>query len=170
MVVGALSGRGPLPLIRVPTNVKINSEYYIEHCLKPLLEIQIPQMYPGETDKVFFHQDAASSHTSHKTKAYAEDLNRRLGITLIKYSEIPVKSPDTSPMDFYGFGMLKQRLFSRRATTLTGLWKVLQEEWNKITPEEARKVFQAWKRRLRMVSKRGGEHIENTKQIHRRKL
>ena len=38
MVVGALSGRGPLLLIQVPPKVKINAEYNVEHVLKPLLE------------------------------------------------------------------------------------------------------------------------------------
>jgi len=33
MVVGANSGRGTLPLIKVPPNVKINSKYYVDHVL-----------------------------------------------------------------------------------------------------------------------------------------
>jgi hypothetical protein len=170
MVVGALSGRGPLPLIRVPPNVKINSDYYIQHVLKPLLETEVPKLYPGETDKVFVHHDAAPSHTSHKTTRYGEELQQKLGISLIHKSMIPVKSPDTSPMDFYGFGLLKQRLQRRRATTLDGVWKILKQEWCSITLEEVTKVYNSWKRRLRLVNQMGGAHIEQTKKIHKRKL
>lgn len=170
MVVGAITGRGPLPLIRVPEKVKINSAYYIEHVLKPLLEDYVPKLYGEDTSKVFVHHDAAPSHTSRATAAYAADLKSRLGISIIDKSEIPVKSPDTSPMDFFGFGYLKQRLFRRRAKTLEGLWKVLKEEWDKVGPEMTKKVIESWKLRLRTVNKRNGEHIEHCKQIHRRKV
>ena len=168
MVVGALNGRGRPPLIQVPQNVKVNSNYYVEEVLKALLEFHVPKLYGEDTPKVFVHHDAASSHTSRATSLYAEDLRSRTGITIIPKGEIPVKSPDASPMDFYGFGMLKQALFKRRARTLPGLWKALKEEWSKVTPEMCVKVFESWKRRLREVSARSGEHVENTKKIHRR--
>ena len=170
MVVGALTGPGVLPLIRFPQKVKINSQYYIDDVLKPLLEVHLPKLYPGELNKVFVHHDAASSHTSRKTAQYAQDLKARLGITIIPNSEIPVKSPDTSPMDFYAFGMLKQKLHLRRASTIEGVWKLLKEEWNKITLENIEKVYNSWKWRLRLVDQKGGEHIEQTKKIHQRKL
>lgn len=170
MVVGAMTGRGVVPLIRVPPNVKVNSQYYIDNVLKPLLEEHVAALYPGETEKVFVHHDAASSHTSKATAAYAHDLRQRLGMTIIPKEEIPVKSPDTSPMDFFGFGVLKQRLFLRKATTLAGVWKVLQQEWNSITPEKVQEVYNSWKWRLRLVTKRSGEHIETTKTIHKRSV
>lgn len=170
MVVGAMSGRGPLPLIRVPHNVKICAKYYIEEVLRPLLEKEIPKLYGEDTSKVFVHHDAASSHTANITTQYAVELKQKLGITIIPKQEIPVKSPDASPMDFYGFGMLKQALFKRRATTLNGLCKVLDDEWSKVTPEMCLKVFESWKRRLRAISENHGEHVENTQKIHRRVL
>ncbi|OXA63018.1 hypothetical protein Fcan01_00539 [Folsomia candida] len=141
MVVGAMTGRG-------------------------FLEVEIPKKYPGELDKVFIHHDAASSHTAKFTQQYAQDLKRRTGMTLISNSEIPIKSPDTSPMDFFGFGYLKQQLFKRKASTMAGVWKVLNEEWDLVSPEMCEKVFGSWKRRLRLVAQKHGEHMENTKAIH----
>ena len=170
MVVGAISGRGVLPLIPVRTNCKINSKYYVDNVLKRFLEEEIPKLYPGELDKVFIHHDAASSHTAKFTQAYAADLKRRTGMTIISNKDIPVKSPDISPMDFYGFGVLKQRLKHRRARTVPGLWKVMNSEWNQIGVETCRKVFGSWKRRLRAVAKLNGEHIEHVKKIHSRKI
>jgi predicted transcriptional regulator len=170
MVVGVMTGRGTLPLIKVPPKVKINSDYYIGKVLRPILETGIPTLYGSDTDKVFIHHDKASSHTSKKTQDYTTEINSRLGITVISNKDIPVKSPDVSPLDFFGFGYLKQQLFRRRATTLDGVWKVLKEEWAKITPEKCQNVFQAWKRRLRVCSKLDGEHIEHTRQIHKRKV
>lgn len=45
---------------------------------------------------------------------YAQDLKRRFGITIMEDSDIPVKTPDMSPMNLFGFGYL--RLGAHRTT------------------------------------------------------
>ncbi|UYV69252.1 IKK1 [Cordylochernes scorpioides] len=144
MVVGVMTGRGVLPLIKVPSKVKVNSEFYIECVLKPVIE-QLKDLYPGEMDKVFLHHDKASSHTSNKTQQFLQEMKDTLGPNFIRNSDIPVKSPDASPLDFYGFGMLKQRLFNRRPKTEAGLWKAAQEEWSNVSLSKVKEVFAAWK-------------------------
>jgi hypothetical protein len=84
MLVGAICGRGPIKLIRVPKKVKVNAQYYIDSVLKPILEIEIPKLYPKEMHKVYVHHDKATSHTAKKTHDYLSDLNRRTGINFIK--------------------------------------------------------------------------------------
>jgi hypothetical protein len=128
MIVGAITGRGDLPLIRVPRKAKVNSDFYIKYVLKHLLEKELPKLYPEELNKVFVHHEKASSHTSTKTSEYAADLKVRTSISIIDNSLIPVKSPDASPLDFFGFSYLKQKLFLRRARTLDGLWKICRQE------------------------------------------
>ena len=51
MVVGCITDRGVIPLIRVPKNVKINSGYYIEQVLKPLLEAEAPKLNLASSTK-----------------------------------------------------------------------------------------------------------------------
>ena len=46
----------------------------------------------------------------------------------------------------------------------------MQEEWNKITPQTIRKVFDSWKRRCRAIAKGDGGHIEQTKAIHNKHI
>ncbi|OXA48359.1 Mariner Mos1 transposase [Folsomia candida] len=163
MVVAAMTGREVIPLFQVPKKVKVNADWYIDKVLRPLVNIHLPRIYGHELHKVVIHHDKASSHTSHKTAIYAADIKRSKGITIIPGSEIPVKSSDISPLDFFGFGYLKQRLSRRRARTWKGVWKVLNKEWKKVTPELCTKVFKAWKRRLRLVAKSDGRHIENNR-------
>ncbi|UYV66996.1 CLCN3 [Cordylochernes scorpioides] len=169
MVVGVMTGRGVLPLIKVPSKVKVNSEFYIECVLKPVIE-QLKDLYPGEMDKVFLHHDKASSHTSNKTQQFLQEMKDTLGLNFIRNSDIPVKSPDASPLDFYGFGMLKQRLFNRRPKTEAGLWKAAQEEWSNVSLSKVKEVFAAWKVRCREIVKKKGKHIEHMKKIHVRKI
>lgn len=99
-----MCGRGILPLIKVPQKVKISAQYYIDCVLKPLLEDHDPKLYGKDIQNVVVHHDAASSHTAKLTQKYAKDKYKRLGIKIIQNSEIPIKSPDASPMDFFGFG------------------------------------------------------------------
>ncbi|UYV74502.1 PGBD5 [Cordylochernes scorpioides] len=165
MVVGVMTGRGVLLLIKVPSKVKVNSEFYIECVLKPVIE-QLKDLYPGEMDKVFLHHDKASSHTSNKTQQFLQEMKDTLGLNFIRNSDIPVKSPDASPLDFYGFGMLKQRLFNRRPKTEAGLWKAAQEEWSNVSLSKVKEVFAAWKVRCREIAKKKGKHIEHMKKIH----
>ena len=73
MVIGIITGRGTVPLFRVPIKVKINETYYVEFVLKPLLTEYIPRLYPNETGKVFFHHDKSSSHTVDLTSSYLEE-------------------------------------------------------------------------------------------------
>jgi hypothetical protein len=170
MIVGGMTGRGTLPLLRIPPKAKVSGDYYVEHVLKPYLQKDIPCLYPGEVNKVTLHHDKASSHTCNLTTQYLQDMNMNTGIKFIRKEDIPVKSPDISPMDFFGFGFLKQSLFHRKARSLDGLWKALKEEWAKVTPEKCVEVFDAWKRRCRAVSACHGQHIEHVKAIHQRVL
>ena len=124
MVIGVITGRGTVPLFRVPSQVKINAEYYVEYVLKPLFTKHLPVLYPGEMDKVFFHHDKATSHTANLTTRYLDQLKTELGISYIDKKNIPVKSPDGSPLDFFGFGYLKQELGKRKARTIAGVWKL----------------------------------------------
>ena len=162
MVVGVLTGRGPLPLLKVPSNVKISAQVYIDSVLKPILEVHLPKLYPGEMEKVYIHHEKSTSHTAKKVVNYASAIHHQLGITIISNKDIPVKSRDISQLDFFGFGYLKQQLYFRHARTLDGLWKVAQEEWIGISFETIFKVFSNWKTRCRAVNKNQGYQIENT--------
>jgi len=82
MVVGIITGRGTVPLIQVPPKVKINSQYYIDNVLKPLVEIYLPNLYPNELNKVFVHHDAAPEHTSRSTTDYMAKIEEEVGMSL----------------------------------------------------------------------------------------
>ena len=168
MVIGIITGRGTVPLFKVPAAVKINAQYYVDYVLKPLFTEHLPRLYKRDLHKVFFHHDKATSHTSNLATAYLDQLKNDIGISYIEKQDIPVKSPDGSPLDFFGFGYLKQRLSARKARTLKGVWKICQEEWSHIDRKMIQDVFSAWKRRLRIISTKNGEHIEQIKNIQKK--
>ena len=67
MVVGILTGKGTVPLIKVPSATKINSQFYVDYVLRPLFTEHLPRLYGKYINKVFFHHDKATSHTSELT-------------------------------------------------------------------------------------------------------
>jgi hypothetical protein len=170
MIVGIITGRGVAPLIKVPSKTKINAIFYKEHVLKPLIEKILPTIYPNELDQVFVHHDKATSHTARVTQDYLKECNEKYGISFIANEDIPVKAPDASPLDFYGFGYLKQKLQLSKVSTVTGLWKKCKEIWSQISPSDIERVFDSWKRRCRMIVRVHGDHIEHTKSLHKKLL
>lgn len=170
MAVGILTGRGAVPLFFVPGEVKVNRHFYIKKVLRPLVEKYLPALYPGELDRVWVHHDGASSHTAGDTMKYMDKVTETTGIRFIKNHEIPAKSPDGSPLDFFGFGYLKGKLRARHAKTLAGLKRAARQEWAKISVEMITRVFQSWIKRARAIVKARGRHIENVKQLHRKKV
>lgn len=170
MVVAGMTGRGTLPMLKIPGNAKCNAQNYVKYILKPYFEVHLPKLYPGEMNRILFHHDKASSHTAGLTMEYLRGLKAEVGINFLEKKDIPVKGPDISPLDFFGSGFVKQLEKSCRATTLPGLWKFWREHWSKVTPEKCTEVMRSWKRRLGYVYRRDGGHIEHVKKIHKRKL
>jgi hypothetical protein len=48
MVIGIIAGRGVLLLIEVPDKTKVDSQFYIDHVLTPLVYKYLPQLYPND--------------------------------------------------------------------------------------------------------------------------
>ncbi|UYV71358.1 hypothetical protein LAZ67_8002744 [Cordylochernes scorpioides] len=145
MVACGISYEGKLKIIKVERNAKINSEYYQNNILEPIFLNDIPSIYGKQSNKVWFHHDNATSHTSSSTQAYLEDLWQRTGINTSPKNRTPVKSPDLAPMDFCIFGCLKRALGKRHSGTIEGLWKVVKEEWDLLSMTMIRKCLLLWK-------------------------
>lgn len=92
------------------------------------------------------------------------------GLSFIRKENIPVKGADISPMDFFGFGYIKQGVTKPNVRSRDGIWKKCSQVWDALGPEVCHNVFQARKRRCRTVNKRGGGHVEQVKSIHRHKV
>ncbi|GFV17723.1 hypothetical protein TNCV_4407571 [Trichonephila clavipes] len=71
---------------------------------EPIFKEEIPALYGQDMGKVELHGDKASSHMS---KSYLAKKDSETGIKCIKFDEIPVKSSEASPTDFYAFNLLK---------------------------------------------------------------
>ena len=117
-------------------------------------------------DKVFLHHDKATSHTSKVVVDYLKEANRKYGIKYQIKEDIPVKGADISPMDFFGFGYIKNKLKNIEISSLENAWSEVQMIWSNLPTGTAAKIMNAWKRRCRMVVKRRGAPIQHLKSFH----
>ena len=90
-------------------------------------------------------------------------MEQNTGIKAIPFTDIPTKSPDVSPMDFCASGLLKSALSKRRPTTLTGLWKAVQEESDRIPLLTLQKALLSWKLQCPKIVQNKGYQIEYVK-------
>lgn len=157
MFFGGICWNGTTTLRFIDPGAKINSDYYIEHCLKPLIEEDVPRLYPGEERKVILHQDSAPAHASKKTQEYL----RNSGIKFIPAEEWMGNSPDLAPMDFGVNGKYKRELFEKEANTLLGLKRVMKTVWDGLDLNFIRNTLLSWPKRVELMIERGGLQIEH---------
>ena len=166
MVVAGMSGRGPIKARVVPPKTKIDATYYIKHVLQPIIEKELPKLYPGEMNKVFLHHDKATSHMAKKTMNFLESMHQKYGITFQPKHEVVVKGADVSPMDFFGFWWLEKKMQDSKCKSFEGFCRAIPRRWSKLPMESCVRVFKAWKRRCLMVKHMSGKHIEQVANIH----
>ena len=90
-------------------------------------------------------------------------MKSKFGITYLE-KDIPVKAPD----GFFRIRLPETKASKEKITNVARCFGKMQEVWAEIKVESILKVFADWKRRLRLVSVKDGEHIENTKALHKK--
>lgn len=159
-----------LSLWWVSQGTKVTSHFYVTQVLRPLIHDHLIPSFGDNISKVFVHHEKFSVHASKFTTLYMELMTERYGIKFITKADIPVKGADCSPLDFFGFGYLKQRVEGYSVQNLNQLWNRCRTVWSQIRLETCAKVYEAWKKRLRVIHDKQGSHVEQVREIHCHKL
>ena len=157
MVAMGITAGGPTGIYFVPPEAKVNSQFYVDKVLRPILQKDIPRLYGKLAKKVTLHHDSAPAHTSFFT--YNSIV--KMGFNFIAKEDWPANSPDISPMDFSLNGILKERLFRRRIRNLDGLKRAIRDEWKKIDPDLCLKVLRSWPDRVSQMTECQGFQFEH---------
>ena len=143
MVWGAIRGDGIRVLVKSEKNVD-------SHEYQRILDVSLPHIY---TPSCILQQDGAPAHRSVSTKKYFHENN----ITVLQ--PWPAQSPDLSIIENL-WQLLKERVTLRKPNNLEQLWKVAQEEWNRIPGEQIRSLYRSIPRRLNAVLAAKGGHTK----------
>lgn len=149
MVWGGISWYGKTGLFLVTKGESVNSDRYQE-----VLEEAWPTLpFPSSVDWIF-QQDGAKCHTSRSTLQYLEEDKKAEVLP-----DWPANSPDLNCIEnlWYTF---KERVYRRNFKTVDGLFRVAQDEWNKIELSEIQKLISSMPNRLRQVVERQGRHSD----------
>ena len=120
----AIKGDGSKSIIKCPQ--RLNSQGY-----QMVIEDGLTLIYKPED---IFQQDGATCHTSRSSMKFMEDK----GINIL--CDWPPQSPDISIIE-NTWSVLKRNVEKRKSNSPKELWRIIQEEWNKITREYITKLY-----------------------------
>jgi histone-lysine N-methyltransferase SETMAR len=131
---------------------KIDNNYYIENCLKPvILAIKNDRIVSGTKQMKILH-DNARPHVHQNVDNFLKDN----GIAKIQH---PPYSPDLAPCDFWLFDMLKKELTSQ--PDARSLKNEVTRILSQVDKKEFAKTFYKWLERMQCCINNKGEYFEH---------
>ena len=75
----------------------------------------------------------------------------------------PPRSPDLTPLDFFAWGFVKEKVYQQKISNLTELKHRILSAVSDITPEMLHNVFRNAKDRFEICRDTNGQHVESFK-------
>jgi len=153
MVWGMFSATGVGPIIQL--HGRVNANVY-QNLLR---QHAVPFLQASPNQPAIFMQDNAPCHTPNQPAIFMQDnapchtpkrVKQFLEAQKIEIMKWPAQSPDLNPIENL-WKILGDTVMAKKPTTGTELWKKLEEEWTKITPELCENVVMSCGRRCAQV-------------------
>lgn len=146
-VWGGVGYYGLTPLFRIPKKMT-GADY------QKFLQTKVyPSLRQKFGEDFIFQQDGDGSHTAAAVSAW---LNQQPQDWITDW---PSHSPDLSPIENL-WAILLRRLEGKKVRTEAGLWRALQEEWEKIPKTIWRKLGGSFPERMQLVIAANGAPIK----------
>ena len=130
----------------------VNHQYYIDCCLKPLINNIRKQRSLCDVQGIKLHYDNGRLHAHKDMSNYPESED----ITIIP---LPPNSPDLSPCDFWLFDLIKQNLTDQDNSE--SLCRAVSNFINSLDKEEYRKTSDNWVQRVHLCMDNNGDYFEH---------
>ena len=147
---------GPVCQICVPKYQTITGSFYINQCLS-----EVEKFYHNRRPRTgtrglrILHDNARP----HKTKLVREKSD---ALKIVELGHPPY-SPDLAPCDFWLFPKLKKHLSGRKFESRAQMGSAIFQYMKAVPPEDYKKVFYDWIKRLKLVLQHEGEYFEKIK-------
>lgn len=143
-------------------SIAVNSSRY-RQMLKSFL---FPKLQTIDIENMLFQQDGAPWHTKFTTinilrKKFPDRVISRNGDI-----NFPPRSCDLSPVDFFLWGYIKDKVFEQRCnrpTTIDQLKMKIREAIASVTPDMCQNVLNDWSGRIGIVKSSRGGHLADTR-------
>jgi len=138
----------------------VNANYYanfLRHRLNELLE-DVPLANRLE---MIFQQDGHPAHTSRLARAVLNEKFPGRWIGLYGPHEWPPRSPDLTPLDFFAWGFLKNKVYETLPQDPEDLKNKIRHACAEITPAMLKRVRNNFMRRIAFCLEEDGGYIEH---------
>ena len=111
-------------------------------------------------DQMIFQQDGAPPHYGKEVRKFLDQMFHNRWIGRCGPMTWAPRSPDLSPLDFFVWGFLKNKVYKRKITNLEDLQEIIKEESKSITVEMCQNSVNSFCNRLRQCVDSDGSYIE----------
>ena len=132
------------------------------HYLHMLQEFVMPRLQEqfGDTE-FFFQQDGAPPHFHRDVRTYLDENMQNRWIGRRGTVEYPPRSPDLTPMDFFLWGFLKDKIYCRKPKTIAEMRVAIEEECAQIPLEMLLDVCRSISSRYEKCIEQNGNQFEH---------
>lgn len=137
----------------------VNSDRYdrmLTEKLTPALKNQ-----KGANSRTWFQQDGATCHTTDRCMGTLKKIFGNRIISRRGTINWPPRSPDLSPLDFYLWGFLKDRVYNNKPSTIAELKSNIISEMEKITTDTLGRVISNFEKRLEQCREKKGGYLDD---------
>ena len=153
MIVVFWNIHGPLVVEAIPKGKSATGEYFRDAVIAEICNSKAFEQAQEQEKDFFVHMDNAPIH---KAETVTVEMDQ-FGLLRAPH---PPYSPDLAPSDFYLFGALKSRIRGIEFESSEQIKEWIEAEFEKIPPDELRRVFQLWKLRLQACIELEGHYVE----------
>ncbi|CAF1652017.1 unnamed protein product, partial [Rotaria sp. Silwood1] len=143
---------GPLLIHRLERGQTMDHRYYIDNCLRPLIDEIKRQRLSCGTHDIKIHHDNGKPHVHRDVCTYLESK----GFTIMPHSP---NSPDLSPCDFWLFDLIKDNLSDQSDSQ--SLYDAVVNFMYSLSNEEYKKTFEKWMERMQLCIDNQGGYFEH---------
>ncbi|XP_014216193.2 uncharacterized protein LOC106644981 [Copidosoma floridanum] len=115
---------------------------------------------PVPVAEMWWQQDGCPAHNSALATDQLNEIFPRHWIGTNGPRAWPPRSPDLTPLDFWLWGVLKERCYQTPATTPENIIERIRRECTAITPAEIRRAIMNIDKRLRCLIEQHGNNFE----------
>lgn len=157
---------GPHIIGPVFINGNLTSEKYLQMLREDIVP-QIRRLFPNynngniPAEQIWFQQDGAPPHFGQQVRAYLDQIFADRWIGRRGTIEWPARSPDLTPLDFFLWGYLKNRVYVNRPHNIEELKERIRLEINNIPANMLTNCLQNCVQRFYYCQEVNGEHFEH---------
>ena len=143
---------GPLLIHSVRRGQTIDHDYYINNCLRPVIDEVKKQRPILGVQSIKLHHDNGRPHVHEDVVSYLQSE----GVTVMSH---PPNSPDLSPCDFWLFDLIKQHIGDQ--DDAESLHEAVTKFMKSLKKEEYKKTFDKWIERMHLCVNNHGDYFEH---------